>query len=145
MSEMGLKDKETNGCLPEATSSKESCGCGNRQVILYSCAGGSNVGYGSYEAARRLVRAGKGKLACLAGVGGHVPVMVRTAQEAEVVVCIDGCGVACAKRALEHIDAQPDIHVIVTDMGIKKNYVLELKEEEVQKIVDKIEVELEKR
>lgn len=125
--------------IPVIPNPSSSCGCESRHIVYYACAGGSNVGYASFEAARSLVKANKGKMACLAGVGGHVPTMVKTALEAEVVVCIDGCGIACARKAVEHVGAKPHIHVVATDLGIKKKYELDATQEDVDKVRQKVE------
>ena len=39
-----------------------------------------------------------------------------------MLVAIDGCSVACAKKTLEHAGFRIDEYVLVTDLGIEKNH-----------------------
>lgn len=86
------------------------------------------------EAVRILVKEGFGKMACLAGIGGHIETMILNAKAAEKVVSIDGCAVGCARKSLEHAGVIPHLSVVVTDIGIKKKYELEYAEIDVKKL-----------
>jgi uncharacterized metal-binding protein len=70
-------------------------------TLIFGCSGGSDVGGLSDLVARRLAKDGKGKMYCLAGLGGDVTNMVTTAKEASARIVIDGCPVACAKKILD--------------------------------------------
>ena len=43
-----------------------------------------------------------GRIYCLAGIAAHVNGMVESAKGAKRIVAMDGCQVACAKKAIEH-------------------------------------------
>ena len=92
-----------------------------KQHLLFACAGGSSVGQLANEACRELTREGKGKLSCLAGIGGHIVGIVDMAKKADSVVAVDGCGVKCALKALEAADVQVTRHFVLTELGFDKN------------------------
>jgi len=97
--------------------------CGKGDVLIFACSGGSNVGQISNDAAKALDRLGQGSFFCLIGVGAQLPNFIeRTKKEGTTVVAIDGCGVACAKKALENVGANADAYVVVTDLGIEKGH-----------------------
>jgi uncharacterized metal-binding protein len=81
-----------------------TCAAENQQgtgTLIFGCSGGSDVGGLADQVARRLAKDGKGKMYCLAGLGGDVPNMVTTAKEASARIVIDGCPVACAKKIFD--------------------------------------------
>ncbi len=106
--------------------------------MIYSCAGGCNVGQIANAAAIKLDQEELGTLFCLAAIGGHVDDLTQRAIEAAETVVIDGCGVACARLTLNHAGVEPHAHVVVTDLGIEKNRNFELSAEEVQQVVDAV-------
>jgi uncharacterized metal-binding protein len=101
-----------------------------RTALLYSCSGASNVGQVANEACRRLAFERGFKMACLAGIGAHVPGMVRNAEEG-MTIAVDGCPVCCARKALEHVGVAPHASVVVTHLGIQKDHDLDIGEDEV--------------
>ena len=106
--------------------------CGQGDVLLFACSGGSNVGQISNDAAKALDQLGQGSMFCLIGLGAQLPNFVeRTKREGTTVVTIDGCGVACAKKALENVGITSDAYVVVTDLGIEKGHHFNHTQEEV--------------
>ena len=69
--------------------------------MVLPCSGGSNVGQISNEVARKLTVDSKALMFCLAGLGGNVEPLVERTSQADRVLVIDGCPVACAKKTLE--------------------------------------------
>jgi len=109
--------------------------CGQGDVLLFACSGGSNVGQISNDAAKALDQLGQGSMFCLIGLGAQLPNFVeRTKREGTTVVTIDGCGVACAKKALENVGITSDAYVVVTDLGIEKGHHFNHTQEEVGKV-----------
>lgn len=104
---------------------EEKSPAGPVDLLIFSCSGGSNVGQISNQAAVDLARDGKGRLFCLAGIGGHVKAITEATKAGEVLVAIDGCPVHCAKKTLEHAGFSPQAHVVVTDLGVEKAHKLE--------------------
>lgn len=56
----------------------------------------------------------------VAGVGGDVPSLVRTATSGRPVVAIDGCRLACARACLARHGVEPDLHVQLAEHGVSK-------------------------
>jgi uncharacterized metal-binding protein len=57
---------------------------------------------------------------CLAGIGGRVPGILKTTQEAEKILAIDGCPLDCTKLSLEEAGFTEFEHMKVTDLGLEK-------------------------
>lgn len=97
--------------------------CGNSaKCFVYPCSGGSNVGQLSNEAAKKLDNTKEATMNCLAGLGGHIPEMLATAQSAASVLIIDGCPTACGKKIVEHLGIKNYGYVEITSLGIKKEH-----------------------
>ena len=113
--------------------SLECCDSGGSIMIL-SCSGGSNVGQLANQTAVELTREGFGKMYCLAGVGGGLPGFVRSARDVEELIVIDGCEMACGRALLLEADVPIKNYVIVTLLGIEKNYDFNLKSADLDKV-----------
>jgi len=96
------------------------CSCEGGVKMVLACAGASNVGQMTNEAAKRLDEAGVACYFCLAGVGGHVSGMVESVKGADKVLVLDGCDVACAKKAMEAAGMEGYEYLVVTDLRIEK-------------------------
>lgn len=121
------------------TAEEEKKGiCESTNVLIFSCSGGSNVGQIANEAAKSLNTLGKGKMYCLAGVGGNVSGIVESTKAAEKIVVLDGCSVKCAMKTLDRAGFDVDVHVIVTDLDIKKRYDFFMDIEEIDKVVAEV-------
>jgi uncharacterized metal-binding protein len=102
------------------------CGCGAEGVLILPCSGGSNCGQIANAAALELDRQGCGKFYCLAGIGAHVPTMVETTGAATRRLVIDGCGVACGRKALELAGLSVTGYLDVEATGIVKSHTFTL-------------------
>jgi uncharacterized metal-binding protein len=122
-----------NNSLKEETMSQECCQPQVNTIIL-ACAGGSNVGQLSNQAAVELTQEGFGKLFCLAGVGAHLSGFVKSVKEIPHLVVIDGCEVGCAKGILEQAEVPLRSYLVITDLGIAKNKDMNLKREEIDQV-----------
>lgn len=74
------------------------------------------------ELAIRLDRKGIAEMSCIAGVGGGVPSLVKTAKEAGFLIAIDGCPLACAKACLKQQGLVPSEHYELSRMGAEKKF-----------------------
>jgi len=120
----------------ESKSVENSCCCSsNGPRLVLSCSGGSNVGQISNTAAMELDKQGKAQMYCLVGIAAHLGGMVDSAKNASGIIAIDGCQVACAKAALDHMQIPITQHIVVTDLEIKKNHVFDWTDEQVKKVV----------
>jgi uncharacterized metal-binding protein len=113
--------------------SKECCTATTSRMIL-ACAGGSNVGQLSNQAAVELTQEGFGKLFCLAGVGAHLSGFIQSARAIDELVVIDGCEIGCAKAILEHADIPIKKYLLITELGIEKNKNMMLNPAEIARV-----------
>ncbi|MGZ4049932.1 MAG: putative zinc-binding protein [Bacteroidia bacterium] len=68
--------------------------------LVYPCSGCSNAAQMSNYLAVQLDRMGIAEMSCIAGVGGNIKNLVRTAQSGRKIIAIDGCPLACSKACL---------------------------------------------
>jgi uncharacterized metal-binding protein len=115
------------------------CACEAAIVGLYACAGGSNVGQMANKVAVELTKQGKGKIMCTVGIGGDVPGIIKSTEGTDEIIAIDGCALVCAKKTLERAGFTVDKHVILSELGMKKNKELDLNENEINEIMAKVE------
>lgn len=90
------------------------------------------------RAAIQLTKEGVGRYFCLAGIGGHVSGMIESTKAGKMLIAIDGCPVACAKKTLEHAGFNIDEYDQVTDLGIEKNHQFHLDAADVGRVSDHI-------
>lgn len=74
---------------------------------MYSCSGCSSAAQMTNWLAIRLDRSGSAEMSCIAGVGGDVPSLVRTATSGRPVIALDGC-------VLEQLEARLDAELPAT-------------------------------
>lgn len=118
--------------------SDKKCLCEPTEILIFSCSGGSNVGQLANEAAKNLTTLGKGKMYCLAGIGGHISGLIESTKAAKKIIAIDGCPVHCAKKLLEHAGFVVNTHIVVTELGITKSHVLAVKAQDVRVVLKSI-------
>jgi len=116
-----------------------SCTCSSGPVLVLPCSGGSNVGQITNSAAIELDMQGKARMYCLVGIAAHISGMVDSAKTASGVIALDGCQVACARHVLEHIGIPITQHLIVTDLGIKKNHNFSYTSAEISSVLDSLQ------
>jgi len=121
---------------------KDKCLSEADEVLILSCSGGSNVGQLANETAKRLSNQGIGEIYCLAGIGGHIGGFAEATHEIRKVVVIDRCPVHCAKKTLEHTDCPVTVHVVVTDLGIRKTSDLHLNDKDIAKVENAVKEKL---
>lgn len=88
--------------------------------LVYSCSGCSSAAQMANQLALWLDREGHAEMSCIAGVGGGVPGLVRTAQGGRPILALDGCVLACVAACLSRAGVRPDAHVLLSDFGVKK-------------------------
>jgi len=121
---------------------KTKCMCSNSDVRVVACSGASNVGQIANQAAIDLANEKVAGFFCLAGVGGHINGMVKSAREAGLMISIDGCPVKCAARTLQHADIEPAIQIVITELGIEKSHEIVIDEKVCSRVVEKVKEEL---
>ena len=88
--------------------------------IVYSCSGCSSSAQMANYIAIQLDRKNIAEMSCIAGVGGNVKKLVRTAQSGRKIIAIDGCPLACSKACLSNHGITPDEHFELTRFGVSK-------------------------
>lgn len=88
--------------------------------LVYSCSGASSAAQLANHLAVRLDRSGLAEMSCIAGVGGGVEPLVRTARSGRPLVVLDGCPLRCAAQILRLRGLEPDRHYDLGRMGVKK-------------------------
>lgn len=68
----------------------------------------------------RLDRAGLAEMSCIAGVGGGVPALVKTARSGRRMLALDGCAMACVAACLRNAGVEADTHLVLSAFGVKK-------------------------
>jgi uncharacterized metal-binding protein len=103
-----------------ATQDACDCSCGSAPKLIYSCSGAADVGAIADLAARKLSREGAGKMSCLAGIGGDVAGLVKSAEAASAILAIDGCPLNCARKTLEKAGFTGFLHLELSGLGFRK-------------------------
>lgn len=88
--------------------------------LIYSCSGCSSAAQMANYLAVQLDRKGLAEMSCIAGVGGNVKKLVRTALSGRKIIVIDGCPLACSKACLSNHGIVPDHHIELTALGVAK-------------------------
>jgi uncharacterized metal-binding protein len=114
------------------------CSCESDNVGIFPCVGASNVGQISNKIAIELAKNGVGTMMCTVGVGGHVPGFIKSAEGCDRIIVIDGCPLSCAKKTLEHAGINVDKHIVLTELGIKKDHDLNISPDQVKDALKKV-------
>lgn len=101
-------------------NNSSACACGAAPKLIFPCSGAADVGAIANQAARQLTREGAGRMFCLAGIGGRVPVILETTQAAAKILAIDGCPQDCARKTLELAGFSGVAHLRLSDLGMEK-------------------------
>ena len=90
------------------------------QPIIYSCSGCSSAAQLANHLALRADRELLAEMSCIAGVGAGVKPLVHKACSGRPLVAIDGCALACARACLLQQGLVPQLHLELSQMGIRK-------------------------
>jgi uncharacterized metal-binding protein len=88
--------------------------------LVYSCSGASSAAQMANHIAVRLDRLQVAEMSCIAGVGGNVKPLVRTAKSGRPIIALDGCPLQCAAKILKRHGLHADKHYDLSKMGVKK-------------------------
>lgn len=95
-----------------------------RPTLVYSCSGCSSAAQLANHLAVRLDRNGDAEMSCIAGLGGQVKSLIRTAKKAATsgrpILAIDGCPLACVKNSLAQHGIAPSHHLQLGTHGVRK-------------------------
>ncbi|MFN3843485.1 MAG: putative zinc-binding protein [Rehaibacterium terrae] len=88
--------------------------------LVYACSGCSSAAQMANQLALWLDRAGEAEMSCIAGVGGGVAGLVRTARVGRPILALDGCVLHCVAACLARAGVVADRHLTLSDFGVKK-------------------------
>jgi uncharacterized metal-binding protein len=88
--------------------------------LVYSCSGCSSAAQLANHVALRLDRRGVAEMSCIAGVGGDVPHLLKTAFSGRPIIALDGCPLVCVKSTLARHGIAPARHYQLQQHGVKK-------------------------
>jgi uncharacterized metal-binding protein len=92
----------------------------HEKPLVYSCSGCSSAAQMANYLAVQLDRQGKAEMSCIAGVGGNVKKLVRTALSDRKIMAIDGCPLAFSRACLSNHSVAPDWHIDLSRFGVCK-------------------------
>ncbi len=114
----------------------------NDKPIVYSCSGCSSAAQMANYLALQLDRNGYAEMSCIVGVGGNVKKLVHTAKSGRKLIAIDGCPLACSRACLRNHNLSPDLHVQLTDYGIRKKQGVDYDPLEADQILEQLQTQL---
>jgi len=118
-----------------------SCSCGDtsaqtgKKRNIFPCAGVANVGQLSNLAALQLTEEGFGAAACMALLATGAEGLMKSIGDADEVIVIDGCPIACGREIAGAQGITPDQHIVVTALGIAKAGSREFSDADVETVV----------
>lgn len=124
---------------------EEKCTCKPDEILIFTCSGASNVGQIANQAAVELDQKGVGRMFCLAGIGGHIPGITESAKAGKLIVGVDGCPVACTKKALEHAGFSIGEYVQVTELSCQKAHHFNYTPADVEKVASHVAARIAQR
>lgn len=106
--------------------------------LVYSCSGCSSAAQMANYIAVELDRRQYAEMSCIAGVGGHVKPLVRTAESGRFIIGIDGCGLACVRACLRQHGLEPQYHIDLGRLGVRKMQHADFSRETAESVLDSI-------
>lgn len=88
--------------------------------LVYSCSGCSSAAQLANHVALRLDRNGVAEMSCIAGVGGDVASLVKTARSGRPIIALDGCALVCVQSSLARHGITPVRHYQLQQYGVRK-------------------------
>src|SRR5262245_48156227 len=91
-----------------------------KQKLVYSCSGASSAAQMANHIAIRLDRLKVAEMSCIAGLGGDVKPLVRSAECGRPIIALDCCPLHCAAQTLKRHGLTANKHYDLSTMGVKK-------------------------
>ena len=107
--------------------------------IIYSCSGCSSAAQMANYIAVKIDRKEIAEMSCIVGVGGNVKKLVKTAKSGRKIIAIDGCPLACSKACLSNHNIEADVHVELSQYGVKKLNHVDFNQQQADEILKMIE------
>lgn len=116
----------------------------DNKPLVYSCSGCSSAAQMANYIAVQLDRMDVAEMSCIAGIGGNVKNLVRTATSGRKIIVIDGCPLACSKACLSNHSVKPDINIDLSSMGVSKKLHEDFDMDNANQILKRIEMYIHK-
>lgn len=88
--------------------------------LVYACSGASSAAQMANHIAVKLDRLKVAEMSCIAGLGGDVKPLVKTALSGRPILALDGCPLQCAAKILARHGLRADKHLDLSELGVKK-------------------------
>ena len=106
--------------------------------LVYSCSGCSSAAQLANHVAVRLDRVGVAEMSCIAGVGGDVPSLVKTARSGRPIIALDGCPLVCVQSSLARHGIAAARHYQLQQYGVKKRQHEDFDPAQAQAVLDRV-------
>lgn len=128
--------------MSESKSSSEN-GTVNGTVLIFPCAGATNLGQLSTRLGIEMENRGLGTFKCTAGIGSQRSDFLIAAARCDKIIAIDGCDFNCSMKMLRRAGFETDCHLILTkELGMKLNREMNISDslvsESMEKLADKL-------
>ena len=110
--------------------------------LVYSCSGCSSAAQLANHVAVRLDRSGVAEMSCIAGLGGDVASLVRTARSGRPIIALDGCALVCVQSSLARHGITPARHYQLQQYGVRKRQHEDFDAEQAQAVLERVEQDL---
>jgi len=110
--------------------------------LVYSCSGCSSAAQLANHVAVRLDRSGVAEMSCIAGVGGDVPSLVKTARSGRPIIALDGCPLVCVKSSLARHGITPTRHYQLHDYGVRKRQHEDFDPQQASEVLKRVKADL---
>lgn len=114
----------------------------NPRPLVYSCSGCSSAAQLANHVAVRLDRSGVAEMSCIAGVGGDVASLLKTARSGRPIIALDGCPLVCVKSSLARHGITPDRHYQLQQYGVRKRQHEDFDPAQAAEVLERVKTDL---
>lgn len=114
----------------------------DKKPLVYSCSGCSSAAQMANFIAIKMDREGLAEMSCIAGVGGGVKPLVKTAQSGREIYALDGCVLKCVHACLTNQGVKANQSWVLTDLGVAKQVHVDFDKEQALGIFEIIKSDL---
>ena len=104
--------------------------------LIYSCSGSSSAAQMANYMALQIDRNEIADMSCIAGVGGGVEKLVKTALSGRKIIVIDGCPLACSKACLSQHGLVPDLQIELSAYGVSKRNHVDFDKQQAEELLE---------
>ena len=106
--------------------------------LVYSCSGCSSAAQLANHVAVRLDRSGVAEMSCIAGVGGDVASLVKTARSGRPIIALDGCPLVCVQSSLARQGITATRHYQLQQYGVRKRQHEDFDPAQAQQVLEQV-------